>query len=649
MRLPHSILLATLIPSLAWGLTIYRIGGNPDYDHPLVDSTGVEIVKLTWEEFAQDPKLEAWGVRASEEEKLVPVFVNPDENLSLGAIGRGAGKKFYPEQRFGSSDGAGPRGHKYGTIAKNDFTNWTVDGDPTTYMWPSDLLSDRLNPKLVMFLGATFPVNRVVVYPRSDHPERYIEDYTLYAWHQGQVMGLARNSGDGQILARGRENRDPVIDMKFPTVVIDRLMFNIDNFDEPYMANRMWEIAEFEIYGEGFVPRGLYLSKALALDAVSSLGEIRFFGFKDRDAKLRIRTRSGSDEDPERYWRLTGRGDEKSFLKANGQPLTLSDYNSLQGGKGGITTDLDNWSFWSGPYDLADSLGTPITSPSPRKFFQLQVEFLPQGLDGAGVDFIEFHITQPPVAGRVIGEIWPIEVAPGQETPFVYAMLPTFSGGEGGFDRIVLETTGQFTGVDSVRINEERLEDREWELLAPLEDQRIELSLPRIDRTKSGSLVEVFFQGRAFRFGTVFSGQVFDGQRPLEVGQFVEDGDATFRLDSNQRSVGIELNDNIVSKVVANPRVMTPNNDGINDQVRIEYTLLELAGVGEVKVSIFDLAGRQVRQVYQGEDSSGQHAQLWDGLGEDDQVVAPGIYLYRVQVDTDAGQEERNGLVAVVF
>ena len=649
MRLPHSILLVILIPSLAWGLTIYRIGGNPDYAHPLADSTGVGIVKLTWEEFAQDPKLEAHGVRASPEGRLMPVFVNPDENLSLGAIERGEGKKFYPEQRFGSSDGAGPRGHKYGTIAKNDFTNWTVDGDPTTYMWPSDLLSDRLNPKLVMFLGATFPVNRVVVYPRPDHPERYIEDYTLYSWREGQVMGLSRNSGDGQILARGRENRDPVIDMKFPTVVIDRLMFNVDNFNEPYMANRMWEIAEFEIYGEGYVPRGLYLSKALELDAVSSLGEIRFFGFKDRDAKLRIRTRSGSDEDPERYWRLTGRGDEKSFLKANGQPLTLSDYNSLQGGKGGITTDLDNWSFWSGPYDLADSLGAPITSPSPRQFFQLQLEFLPQGIDGAGVDFIEFHITQPPVAGRVIGEIWPIEVAPGQETPFVYAMLPTFSGGEGGFDRIVLETTGQFTRVDSFRINEERLEDGEWELLAPLEDQRLELSLPRIDRAKSGRLVEVFFQGRAFRFGTIFSGQVFDGQRPLEVGQFVEDGDATFRLDSNQRSVGIALNGNIINKVAANPRVMTPNDDGINDQVRIEYTLLELAGVGEVQVSIFDLAGRQVRQVYQGENSSGQHAQLWDGLDEDDQVVAPGIYLYRVHVDTDAGQEERSGLVAVVF
>ena len=345
------------------------------------------------------------------------------------------------------------------------------------------------------------------------------------------------------------------------------------------------------------MPRGLYLSKALELDAVSSLGEIRFFGFKDRDAKLRIRTRSGSDEDPERYWRLTGRGDEKSFLKANGQPLTLSDYNSLQGGKGGITTDLDNWSFWSGPYDLADSLGAPITSPSPRQFFQLQLEFLPQGLDGAGVDFVEFHITL--AAGGWTRDRRSLAHRGGTGTRDSLSSMPCcrpFPGARAGLTGSRWRRPDSSPSVDSVRINEERLEDGEWDLLAPLADQRLVLSLPRIDRTKSGSLVEVFFQGRAFRFGTVFSGQVFDGQRPLEVGQFVEDGDATFRLDSNQRSVGIELNDNIVSKVAANPRVMTPNDDGINDQVRIEYTLLELAGVGEVQVSIFDLAGRQVRQ-----------------------------------------------------
>ena len=61
-----------------------------------------------------------------------------------------------------------------------------------------------------------------------------------------------------------------------------------------------------------------------------------------------------------------------------------------------------------------------------------------------------------------------------------------------------------------------------------------------------------------------------------------------------------------MSEVAAQPRIFTPNGDGINDQVLIEYTLLKLAGAGEVKVDIFNLAGRRVRRVYLGEDSSGR-------------------------------------------
>ena len=104
----------------------------------------------------------------------------------------------------------------------------------------------------------------------------------------------------------------------------------------------------------------------------------------------------------------------------------------------------------------------------------------------------------------------------------------------------------------------------------------------------------------------------------------------------------------LVSEVAAQPRIFTPNGDGTNDQVRIEYTLLKLAGAGEVKVDIFNLAGRRVRRVYQGEDSSGRYGRMWDGLGDDGQSVLPGLYLYRVQVNADGGREERSGLIPVV-
>ena len=77
--------------------------------------------------------------------------------------------------------------------------------------------------------------------------------------------------------------------------------------------------------------------------------------------------------------------------------------------------------------------------------------------------------------------------------------------------------------------------------------------------------------------------------------------------------------------------------------------MLKLAKVGAVEVAILDLSGRRVRQVYQGQDRSGRHGRAWDGRGEDERVVAPGFYMYQVQLDADEGREERNGLISVVY
>ena len=611
-------LLSLLVPNLSWGLTIYRVGGYELPQPELADNPDVEFVQLSWEDFAAGAEGVMVGLEVGNEGQLAPVFIPSDENMAVSSFARGGG----------------PGSWKYNFLTKGEEIDLIADGDSTTFLDPAVLVARSESSLVYLDLGGRFLVNRVVVYPRPNYPDRLIEGYTLYSLPKGTIRPQGKN-----VIARGIDNRNPRLEINFVPRLLDQIQLNIHQKEG-------WEIAELEVYGEGYVSSALYASGAFDLGQPSSLGEIRWAGFQDTGAKLILRTRSGHTVDPNRYWRFTGRGEEKTFRNARGVPLTAADYNKLKGNKAEITTDLDNWSSWSGPYDWADSLGTPIISPGPRQFIQMQLDFAPSGLDGAAIDFIEFRVTQPPVAGRVLGEIWPIEVKPGEETAFVYAMRPDFVGGESGFDRLVLETAGQFTSVDSVRVNEE-LQD--WRLAEPLADQRLVLEVARMDRSKTGRVVEIFFKGRVFRFGTVFAAQVFDSQRPLEVGQLVEDGDATFRLDSNQRSVGIELDREIVSELVLSSRVFTPNGDQVNDQVHIEYILLELAGTGAVEVGIFDLAGRRVRQLYRGADTSGQYARTWDGREDGGSVVAPGLYLYRVQVDTDEGQTERSGLVAVVY
>lgn len=611
-------LLPFLAPTLAGGLTIYRVGGHGLPQPELASHRDVEFVQLSWEGFAAGAEGVLVGVEVGDEGRLAPVFIPSDENMARSSFARGGG----------------PGSWKYNFLTKGEEIDRIADGDSTTFLDPAVLVARSESSLVYLDLGGRFLVNRVVVYPRPNHPDRLIEDYTLYSLPKGTIRPQGKN-----VIARGIDNRNPRLEINFVPRVLDQIQLNIHKKEG-------WEIAELEVYGEGYVSSALYTSGAFDLGQPSSLGAIRWSGFEDSNAKLSIRTRSGHTADPNRYWRFTGRGDEKTFRNAQGVPLSAADYNNLKGNKAEVTTDLDNWSSWSGPYDWADRLGTAITSPSPRQFIQVQLDFVPSGLAGAAIDFIEFRVTQPPVAGRVLGEIWPIEVKPGEETAFVYAMRPDFVGGESGFDRLVLKTAGQFTGVDSVRVNEE-LQD--WRLAEPLTDQRLVLAVERMDRSKTGRVVEVFFTGRVFRFGTVFAAEVFDSQRPLEVGQWVEDGDATFRLDGNQRSVGIELGRAIVSELVLSSQVCTPNGDRVNDEVHIEYTLLELAGTGAVEVGIFDLAGRRVRQLYRGADTSGQYARRWDGRADGGSVVAPGVYLYRVQVDTDDGPTERSGLVAVAY
>ena len=56
------------------------------------------------------------------------------------------------------------------------------------------------------------------------------------------------------------------------------------------------------------------------------------------------------------------------------------------------------------------------------------------------------------------------------------------------------------------------------------------------------------------------------------------------------------------------------------------------AGVGDVDVSIYNVLGQPVRQVWNGPLAEGEHRLGWDGRDAQGQAVAAGVYLYRLQV-----------------
>ena len=54
---------------------------------------------------------------------------------------------------------------------------------------------------------------------------------------------------------------------------------------------------------------------------------------------------------------------------------------------------------------------------------------------------------------------------------------------------------------------------------------------------------------------------------------------------------------------------------------------------GDVDLTIYNVLGQPVRQVWAGPLVAGEHQLTWDGGDAQGQPVAAGVYLYRLQVD----------------
>ncbi|MDZ7363028.1 MAG: hypothetical protein ONB46_20250 [candidate division KSB1 bacterium] len=76
-----------------------------------------------------------------------------------------------------------------------------------------------------------------------------------------------------------------------------------------------------------------------------------------------------------------------------------------------------------------------------------------------------------------------------------------------------------------------------------------------------------------------------------------------------------------------------------NPSTKISFALPE---AGTVQLQIYDLLGNEVRTLASGKYASGKHEVVWNGRNRAGEIVAGGVYLYRLTV-------ERNGEAPVVM
>ena len=105
------------------------------------------------------------------------------------------------------------------------------------------------------------------------------------------------------------------------------------------------------------------------------------------------------------------------------------------------------------------------------------------------------------------------------------------------------------------------------------------------------------FAAAVFLDATRFELFLEDSRLAEPVRQRVEPGDAAELVESSTNVVRLPLGRSLWANMSIAPSVLTPNGDGVNDELVVALDLVDVLTARPVQVEIFDLAGRLVAGV----------------------------------------------------
>ena len=386
-------------------------------------------------------------------------------------------------------------------------------------------------------------------------------------------------------------------------------------------------LSEVQAYGEGYVSEVTLTSPLIRLGRSRMFTSVDWEGEVPGDTRIELRTRSGDDLlKISRYFDVIGR------------EISQQQWESASArNKGPVVEDEipgPKWSNWSETYEQS---GQGFRSPSPRQYALAQVRLLTRNPQRSALLRSLRLGLAPPLVDQVFAEVWPVRgVQPGVDQEFSLYLKPVFAARDSGFDRIRLRSSSSAPlQLVSLRSGQQSL----WPGAAQLEesaDGSIEVVLPR-PVTSGSAVYTATFRTQVYLSGTTFSAELSRATRPGVV-QSASEGEASAQVPSQSLVVTADLvSASLLEAVAVVPSIFTPNNDGINDQTRVQFSVFRLKGEHLLKVEVFDLQGHRVRDLsVVRQHPSGAHALPWDGRDETGNLVVPGIYLVRVGFATDA-------------
>ena len=383
---------------------------------------------------------------------------------------------------------------------------------------------------------------------------------------------------------------------------------------------------EIQVYGDGYPLAARLRSPLIDLESGKNLNSLEWQAQTPLGTHIEIRSRTGN-EVVEQY----------TFHDKNGKEVTQRRYDKLiPSFKGRIDTSRipgADWSPWSNMYSAS---GAAFQSPSPRRFMELDVRLASDSPTQAPhFDWLAVNFSDP-LASQVVGEVFPLQVTPGQETQFSYFLRPATT--RDGFDQIAIEAT-TIPRFDAALVDGEPVE-----VVADTLAQGFRATFPR--RIRSRQLVELRFTAPIYLQATRFDAFLEDSQKAQR--QLVDPGDAAPQVESSSNVVRLPVADQLFADLSFSPALITPNGDGINDQLLISLDLINVLSVRPLRLRLYDLSGRPL--FAQERDGQAGHIEWhWDGRDQDGQRVPPGLYIAELHIAGDAGDRSTRRIVAVAY